>query len=116
MSVEVYCLNQWRSVHDRVFTTQEARRVLQVRSPTTWARCLNCLDISGQRGFAMADLTELFKLRLFLRFGFGNSEFGYAAYRRYRTQPALLRLIFRQWKIDLDREIERFQSHLLEEL
>lgn len=108
MQIEAHYLGDWRSVGDRTFTTQEARAILGVRSRATWAKCLACLNWSGRRGFTRLDLIELFKLRLFLKLGNGNPTYSYDAYRRYRTQPALLMVAFKQLGVDLDREVQKF--------
>ncbi|MBW4542567.1 MAG: hypothetical protein KME43_26060 [Myxacorys chilensis ATA2-1-KO14] len=93
-----------------VVSAIKAREVLNVRHRLTFNADRAALNLQHTYHFTQPELIELFKLRLWLsaRPGVNSRE----AFKRYRTQPALLKLKFQQCGVDLDREIQHFTQQL----
>lgn len=93
-----------------VLNVTKARQRLRVNSPTTFNADRAALNLQHVHHFTQPELVELFKLRLWLSARPGvNSREGF---KLYRKQPALLKLKFQQWGIDLDRAIQQFTQKL----
>jgi hypothetical protein len=94
----------------RVVDAARAKRALGIRHRLTFNRDLAALNLHHRYHFTTLELIDLFVLRRWLqaRPGVNSRE----SFKRYRKQPALLKLKFQQWGIDLDREIQQFTENL----
>lgn len=87
-----------------------AREILKVRHRLTFNSDRAVFGLQSIDHFTQADLVNLFTLRLWLqaRPGVNSRE----NFKRFHRQPALLRLKFQQWGIDLEERIQQFRESL----
>jgi len=112
VTVEVYKCGLWSDALIKTYSSKQAKQILGIRSQTTWRKILRFLGIPRRRLFSEDDLIEAFKLRLFTQALKGGKSCSYRAYSKYSKQPALLKVVFKELGIDLDRELTIFKSKL----
>lgn len=94
----------------RVVDAARARQALGVRHRLTFNLDRAILGLQHRYHLTELEVIDLFVLRRWLqaRPGVNSRE----SFKRYRKQPALLKLKFQQWGINLDLEIQQFTENL----